>query len=59
MLPRVTLAGSDLQTPRMVLGGNMLGSALDERASFALLDRWVEVGGVLVDLAPRAAAARS
>lgn len=51
MLRRVTLAGSDLQTPRMVLGGNMLGSALDERASFALLDRWAGVGGVLVDTA--------
>jgi len=51
MLQPVTIAGSDLRTPRMVLGGNMLGSAVDERASFALLDRWVEVGGVLVDTA--------
>lgn len=45
------LSGSDLVVSRLALGGNMLGGRLDASASFALLDRFAEAGGRLVDTA--------
>jgi aryl-alcohol dehydrogenase-like predicted oxidoreductase len=47
----VTLPGTDLQVSRLCLGGNRLGSALDQNASFELLDAFVEQGGRFVDTA--------
>ncbi len=45
------LPGTDLAVTPLVLGGNMLGSRLDEDASFALLDAYAESGGTMVDTA--------
>ncbi|MEO7234017.1 MAG: aldo/keto reductase [Lapillicoccus sp.] len=47
----VPLPGTDLAVTPLVLGGNMLGSRLDEDASFALLDAYAESGGTMVDTA--------
>ena len=45
------LPGTDLDVSPLVLGGNMLGSRLDQDASFALLDAYAEAGGTMVDTA--------
>ncbi len=42
---------TDIMTPRLVLGGNVFGWTADRDASFALLDRFAEAGGTLVDTA--------
>ena len=44
-------AGLEVAAGPVVLGGNRFGSALDENASYALLDRHVEHGGTMVDTA--------
>ena len=46
-----SLPGTDLRVTPLILGGNMLGSRLDEDASFALLDAYAESGGTMVDTA--------
>jgi aryl-alcohol dehydrogenase-like predicted oxidoreductase len=46
-----TLGGSDLQTPRLVLGGNVFGWTADGEEAFAILDRFVEAGGTMIDTA--------
>jgi aryl-alcohol dehydrogenase-like predicted oxidoreductase len=45
------LPGTGLDVSRLCLGGNRFGGALDQAASFALLDAFVEAGGNFVDTA--------
>ncbi|MBX3592890.1 aldo/keto reductase [Sphingomonas sp.] len=42
---------TDLHTPPMVFGGNVFGWTADRETSFALLDRFADAGGTLVDTA--------
>jgi aryl-alcohol dehydrogenase-like predicted oxidoreductase len=46
-----SLGRSDLQVSRICLGGNVFGWTVDERASFRLLDAWVDAGMNFVDTA--------
>jgi aryl-alcohol dehydrogenase-like predicted oxidoreductase len=46
-----TLGGSDLRTPRLVLGGNVFGWTASGEEAFAILDRFVEAGGTMIDTA--------
>ncbi|UZK70406.1 aldo/keto reductase [Sphingomonas sp. S1-29] len=46
-----TLGSTDMQTPPMILGGNVFGWTADEPTSFAILDRFVERGGTMIDTA--------
>lgn len=48
---RQRLGDTSLHVSPLCLGGNRLGSELDERASFELLDRFVTLGGNFVDTA--------
>lgn len=50
-MKRITLAGTHLAVSRICLGGNRLGADLDQDASFALLDTFVEQGGNFIDTA--------
>jgi aryl-alcohol dehydrogenase-like predicted oxidoreductase len=45
------LGNSGLATPRLVLGGNVFGWNLQGAEAFRVLDRFAEVGGMLVDTA--------
>lgn len=45
------LGVTDITTPSMVLGGNVFGWTADRDMSFALLDRFADAGGTLVDTA--------
>jgi aryl-alcohol dehydrogenase-like predicted oxidoreductase len=45
------LGATDLETPPLVLGGNVFGWTADTSTSFALLDRFVEKGGRMIDTA--------
>lgn len=45
------LGTSGLMTPPLILGGNVFGWTADKAASFRLLDRFVEKGGVMIDTA--------
>lgn len=42
---------TDLETPPMVFGGNVFGWTANRDKSFALLDRFADAGGTLVDTA--------
>ena len=42
---------TDIETPPMVFGGNVFGWTADRETSFALLDRFADAGGTLVDTA--------
>lgn len=46
-----TLGRSDLKTPRLVLGGNVFGWTASGDEAFAILDRFVEAGGTMIDTA--------
>ena len=46
-----TIGGSDLKTPRLVLGGNVFGWTASGEGAFAILDRFAEAGGVMIDTA--------
>jgi len=46
-----TLGGSDLRTPRLVLGGNVFGWTARGEEAFAILDRFVAAGGTMIDTA--------
>jgi aryl-alcohol dehydrogenase-like predicted oxidoreductase len=46
-----SLGQSGLSTPPLVLGGNVFGWTADRAASFAVLDRFVEGGGRMIDTA--------
>jgi aryl-alcohol dehydrogenase-like predicted oxidoreductase len=48
---RLTLPGTSLQVSPVWLGGVPFGHTLDDRATFALLDRFVELGGNAIDTA--------
>ena len=45
------LGGGGLQTPPLILGGNVFGWTADEATSFRILDAFVERGGVMIDTA--------
>jgi aryl-alcohol dehydrogenase-like predicted oxidoreductase len=45
------LGASGLKTPPLVLGGNVFGWTIDKAASFRILDRFAEAGGVMIDTA--------
>lgn len=45
------LGGSGLVTPRLVLGGNVFGWTAAGEEGFAILDRFAEAGGAMVDTA--------
>lgn len=45
------LGGSDLRTPRLVLGGNVFDWTVKGEEAFAILDRFAEAGGVMIDTA--------
>ena len=45
------LGGSGLVTPRLVLGGNVFGWTVKGEEAFAILDRFAEAGGVMIDTA--------
>ena len=45
------LGASDLRTPSLILGGNVFGWTADKATSFAVLDRFAEAGGTLIDTA--------
>ena len=46
-----SLGRSGLQVSRICLGGNVFGWTVDERASFRLLDAWIDAGMNFVDTA--------
>jgi len=45
------LGGSTLRTPRLVLGGNVFGWTAAGEEGFAILDRFAEAGGMMIDTA--------
>jgi hypothetical protein len=45
------LGGSGLATPRLVLGGNVFGWTARGEEAFAILDRFAEAGGTMIDTA--------
>jgi aryl-alcohol dehydrogenase-like predicted oxidoreductase len=51
MTERRALGASGLAIPPLVLGGNVFGWTADKAASFRILDRFVELGGVMIDTA--------
>ncbi|UIJ47344.1 aldo/keto reductase [Sphingomonas cannabina] len=50
MQPR-RLGATDLDIAPLVLGGNVFGWTADEKASFAVLDAFVDAGGTMIDTA--------
>jgi aryl-alcohol dehydrogenase-like predicted oxidoreductase len=46
-----TIGQSDLETPPLILGGNVFGWTADRSASFAVLDAFVAGGGRMIDTA--------
>ncbi|RJF93479.1 aldo/keto reductase [Sphingomonas cavernae] len=46
-----TLGSSGLETPGLVLGGNVFGWTAGEATSFKILDRFIAAGGTMVDTA--------
>src|SRR5688572_15796816 len=49
--PPMRIAGTTLDVFPWCLGGNVFGWTADERASFEVLDAWVEAGGNFIDTA--------
>ncbi len=45
------LGGSGLETPRLVLGGNVFGFTAEGEEAFRILDRFAEAGGTMIDTA--------
>jgi aryl-alcohol dehydrogenase-like predicted oxidoreductase len=45
------LGGSGLETPRLVLGGNVFGFTVKGAEAFRILDRFAEAGGTMIDTA--------
>lgn len=45
------IGGSGLATPRLVLGGNVFGWTVKGEDAFAILDRFADAGGTMVDTA--------
>jgi len=48
---RRELGASGIETPPLILGGNVFGWTADKATSFAVLDRFAEAGGTLIDTA--------
>ncbi|RJG34876.1 aldo/keto reductase, partial [Motilimonas pumila] len=48
---RRELGTSGIETPPLILGGNVFGWTADRAISFAVLDRFAEAGGALIDTA--------
>lgn len=46
-----TIGRSDLETPPLILGGNVFGWTADRDTSFAVLDAFVAGGGTMIDTA--------
>jgi aryl-alcohol dehydrogenase-like predicted oxidoreductase len=51
MAERRALGGSGLETPRLVLGGNVFGWTSRGEDAFRILDRFVDRGGTMIDTA--------
>jgi aryl-alcohol dehydrogenase-like predicted oxidoreductase len=51
MAERRPLGDSGLETPRLVLGGNVFGWTATGEEAFRILDRFVEAGGTMIDTA--------
>jgi aryl-alcohol dehydrogenase-like predicted oxidoreductase len=51
MVEMRTLGDSGLETPRLVLGGNVFGFTARGEEAFRLLDRFVAAGGTMIDTA--------
>ncbi|CAA9491680.1 MAG: Aldo/keto reductase, SCO4109 family, partial [uncultured Sphingomonadaceae bacterium] len=51
MIEMRPLGRSGLQTPRLVLGGNVFGATTRGEEAFAVLDRFVAAGGTMIDTA--------
>ncbi len=51
MTERRPLGRSGLETPRLVLGGNVFGWTACGEEAFRILDRFVEAGGTMIDTA--------
>ena len=51
MLSKVTLANTDLRVSQLCYGTNMLGTAIDQAGTDAILDRFVALGGNFIDTA--------
>ncbi|WP_380874356.1 hypothetical protein ACFB49_47450 [Sphingomonas sp. DBB INV C78] len=51
MLDKVKLNHTDLDVSRLCYGTNMFGTAIDQNAADAILDRFVELGGNFIDTA--------
>jgi aryl-alcohol dehydrogenase-like predicted oxidoreductase len=45
------LGSSGLETPPLILGGNVFGWTADRETSFGILDRFVAAGGTMIDTA--------
>src|SRR3954447_20219682 len=45
------LGASGLETSRLVLGGNVFGWTVKGEEAFAILDRFAEAGGTMIDTA--------
>ncbi len=48
---RRTFGATDLETPPLILGGNVFGWTVDRDASFRILDAFVDRGGTMIDTA--------
>src|SRR5689334_24193268 len=51
MFEKRRVGNSDLEIAPLVLGGNVFGWTADEKASFAILDAFVDAGGTMIDTA--------
>ncbi|HEX8238335.1 MAG TPA: aldo/keto reductase [Allosphingosinicella sp.] len=51
MTERRSLGGSGLETPRLVLGGNVFGWTARGEEAFRILDRFIDAGGTMIDTA--------
>ncbi len=48
---RRRLGATDLETPPLILGGNVFGWTIDQAESFRVLDAFVDMGGTMIDTA--------
>jgi aryl-alcohol dehydrogenase-like predicted oxidoreductase len=51
MIERRRIGNSELEVTPLALGGNVFDWTADEATSFAILDRFVDAGGVMIDTA--------
>ena len=51
MIETRRIGRTDMETPRLVLGGNVFGWTADREATFRILDRFVAAGGTMIDTA--------